>query len=241
MNNIENGQSAAEQIVTKPIKGWEDRYSITNDGRVYSYFSGRYLNKGFDKDGYALVTLSRDNYKRTYRVHRLVAETFIENPDNKPEVNHKDFNVKNNWFENLEWVTQKENDDWSKLYGHHGRYDIQKAYTFTNVFNGNSFTILGFKNVLKQFGGSKRNFIDRVQKYANTGAYIKYGRFKGLRIDIEDLKVHRLTANHGVGSSDPKYRGSDSDRDIVKSSLKNEAVVDAERVYDGTKLTTSCD
>ena len=214
MNNIENGQSAAKQIVSKPIKGWEDRYSITNDGKVYSYISGRYLNKGFDKDGYALVTLSRDNYKRTYRVHRLVAETFIDNPDNKEEVNHKDFNVKNNWFENLEWVTQKENDDWNKLHGHHGRYDIQKAYTFTNVFNGNSFTILGFKNVLKQFGGSKRNFIDRVQTYANTGSYIKCGRFKGLRIDVEDLKVQRLVQSD-VEPSGSKCKAPQEGEDIV--------------------------
>lgn len=203
MNN-RNGQSAAEQIITKPIKGWEDRYSITNDGRVYSYISNRYLHKGYDKDGYELVTLSRDNYRRTYRVHRLVAETFVDNPLNKQEVNHKDFNVKNNWFENLEWVTQEENDDWNKLHGHRGRYEIQKAYTFTNVFNGKSFTILGFKNALKQFGGSKRNFIDRVQKYANTGAYIKYGRFKGLRIDVEDLQVQRLTSNQGVEPSGSK-------------------------------------
>ena len=214
MKNIENGQSAAKQIISKPIRGWEDRYSITNDGKVYSYISGRYLHKGFDKDGYALVTLSRDNYRRTYRVHRLVAETFVDNPDNKEEVNHKDFNVKNNWFENLEWVTQKENDDWNKLHGHHGRYDIQKAYTFTNVFNGNSFTILGFKNVLKQFGGSKRNFIDRVQKYANTGSYIKSGRFKGLRIDVEDLKVQRLVRTD-VESSDSKCKAPQAGEDIV--------------------------
>jgi len=213
MNN-ENGQSAAKQIITKPIKGWEDRYSITNDGKVYSYISGRYLYKGYDKDGYELVTLSRNNYHRTYRIHRLVAETFIDNPDNKEEVNHIDFNKKNNWFENLEWVTQKENDDWNKLHGHRGRYDIQKAYTFTNVFNGNSFTILGFKNVLKQFGGSKRNFIDRVQKYANTGAYIKWGRFKGLRIDVEDLKVQRLV-NNDVPSSEGKCGTSQADEDIV--------------------------
>ena len=214
MKNIENGQSAAKQILSKPIKGWEDRYSITNDGKVYSYISGRYLDKGFDKDGYALVTLSRDGYKRTYRVHRLVAETFIDNPDNKSEINHKDFNRKNNWFENLEWVTQEENDQWSKLHGHAGRYDIQKAYTFTNVFNGKSFTILGFKEVLKQFGGSKRNFIDRVQKYANTGAYIKCGRFKGLRIDVEDLKVQRLVQQN-VESSDSKCKASLQDEDIV--------------------------
>ena len=203
MNN-ENGRSAAKQILIKPIRGWEDKYSITNDGRVYSYFSNKYLNPVLDKDGYATVNLSRDGISRKYKIHRLVAEAFVDNLNDKNEVNHKDFNRSNNWFENLEWVTQEENDDWNKLHGHRGRYDIQKAYTFTNVFNGNSFTILGFKNVLKQFGGSKRNFIDRVQKYANTGAYIKCGRFKGLRIDTEDLKVQRLTPNQGVGSSDPK-------------------------------------
>lgn len=213
MNN-ENGQSAAKQILVKPIKGWEDRYSITNDGRVYSYFSNKYLKPVFDKDGYATVNLSRDNVVRKYRIHRLVAETFVDNPNNKQEVNHKDFNRSNNWFENLEWVTQEENDDWNKLHGHKGRYNIQKAYTFTNVFNGNSFTILGFKNVLKQFGGSKRNFIDRVQKYANTGAYIKYGRFKGLRIDTEDLKVQRLVSND-VPSSEGKCGTSQVDEDIV--------------------------
>lgn len=213
MNN-ENGQSAAKQILTKPIKGWEDKYSITNDGRVYSYFSNKYLKPVFDKDCYATVNLSRDNVVRKYKIHRLVAETFVDNPNNKQEVNHKDFNRSNNWFENLEWVTQEENDDWSKLHGHNGRYDIQKAYTFTNVFNGNSFTILGFKNVLKQFGGSKRNFIDRVQKYANTGAYIKYGRFKGLRIDTEDLKVQRLVSND-VPSSEGKCGTSQVDEDIV--------------------------
>lgn len=210
----ENGQSAAKQIKEKPIKGWGGYYNITNDGRVYSIRSGRYLDKGSDKDGYKLVTLSANGIKRTYRIHRLVAETFVDNPDNKEEVNHKDFNVKNNWFENLEWVTQKENDDWNKLHGHHGRYDIQKAYTFTNVFNGKSFTILGFKNVLKQLGGSKRNFMTMIQKYANTGAYVKYGRFKGLRIDTEDLKVQRL-ADNGVASSEAKCETSHVDEDIV--------------------------
>lgn len=213
MNN-KNGQSAAKQIEERPIKGWEGYYTITNDGRVYSIRSGRYLDKGSDKDGYKLVTLSANGIKRTYRIHRLVAETFIENPSNKNEVNHKDFNKQNNWFENLEWVTQKENDDWNKLHDRRGRYDIQKAYTFTNVFNGKSFTILGFKNVLKQLGGSKRNFMHMIQKYANTGAYIKSGKFKGLRIDTEDLKVQRLV-NNDVASSEAKCETSHADEDIV--------------------------
>ena len=82
------------------------------------------------------------------------------------------------------------------------------------MFNGKSFTILGFKNVLKQFGGSKSNFISRVQKYANTGAYIKYGRFKGLRIDSEDLKVQRLV-HSDVESSDSKCKAPKTGEDIV--------------------------
>lgn len=76
-----------------------------------------------------------------------------------------------------------------------------------------------------------------IQKYANTGAYIKYGRFKGLRIDTEDLKVHRLTANHGVGSSDPKYRESLMDCDIVSSASKD-AAVNRTSTVDDVELTT---
>ena len=70
------------------------------------------------------------------------------------------------------------------------------------------------EDFLKQFGGSKRNFIDRVQKYANTGSYIKSGRFKGLRIDVEDLKVQRLV-QQDVESSDSKCKAPHDGEDIV--------------------------
>lgn len=106
---------------------------------------------------------------------------------------------------------------------------------FTNVFNGAQFIICGFRALRKQFRISGYTY-GLIQKYANTGAYIKEGLLKGLRVDKIDLKVHRLTANHGVGSSDPKFwRSFLKDRDIVSSALKDAAVIN------GTELTTLCE
>lgn len=100
----------------KPIKNYE-RYLIDPDnGNIYSNAKGKKMFplKTFEKpDGYLAVTLwddsIRGNKKRkTFLVHRLVAETFIPNPENKPTVNHKDGNKKNNCVTNLEWATSHE-------------------------------------------------------------------------------------------------------------------------------------
>lgn len=227
MNN-ENGQSAAKQILVKPIKGWEDLYTISSDGKVFSIRSGKYLKPRLSMDGYERVALCRGrSYRREYRVHRLVAEAFIDNPNNLPQVNHKDFDVRNNCLENLEWCTNKENahysmehnrkgfgTDQSERSSETGRFIEYKAYTFTNVYNNKSFTIIGIKNVLSQFGCSKKTFLANVVKYCNTGAYVKQGLFKGLRIDSEYLKVQRLV-NNDVPSSEGKCGTSLGDEDIV--------------------------
>lgn len=218
MNNIENGQSAAEQILVKPIKGWEDLYTISTDGKVYSLRTGKYLKPRLSMDGYERVALCRGKeYRREYRIHRLVAEAFLENPKNLPQINHKDFNKRNNCLENLEWCTNKNNVYYSiknKRYGFGNQYSSRdtktgmfvpcKAYVFTNVYNNKSFTIIGIKNVLDQFKCPKKTFMANVVKYCNTGAYVKQGLFKGLRIDSEYLQVQRLTPSQGVESSDSK-------------------------------------
>lgn len=93
----------------KPIKGYEGLYAITEDGQVWSYISNKFLNKRVQKrDGYELVNLYKDGKQKTFQVHRLVAEAFIPNPENKPTVDHKDRDKLNNSVENLQWATTKE-------------------------------------------------------------------------------------------------------------------------------------
>ena len=87
-------------------------YEVSNYGNVRRKLQNNYKNlKPFaDKDGYLKVCLC-ENQKRLYRfVHRLVAQTFIPNLENKPTVNHIDGNKKNNNLENLEWATYQENN-----------------------------------------------------------------------------------------------------------------------------------
>jgi len=81
---------------------------ITNKGRVISR-PGRELTLQLSKAGYFRVELWHDGFGRKRLIHRLVAAAFVPNPEGKPQVNHKDGDKLNNRAENLEWVTQSEN------------------------------------------------------------------------------------------------------------------------------------
>ena len=93
-----------------PIIGNEKCYEISNLGRVRSVVSGRILKPVENKKGYLFVHLKYGGSGKSY-IHRLVAEAFLKNdkPEERKEVNHIDFNPKNNVVSNLEWVSHKEN------------------------------------------------------------------------------------------------------------------------------------
>lgn len=106
----------------KDIKGYEGYYQASSLGRIRSLDridtsgkrrKGKVLKYKHDGGGYPSVILARGCKDHTIHVHRLIAETFIPNPDNKPTVNHIDENKENNAVSNLEWMTYKEN-------AHHG-------------------------------------------------------------------------------------------------------------------------
>lgn len=83
----------------------DNNYEASDSGQIREIATQRLISQWLDKDGYLLVTLSG----HLYRAHRLIASTFISNPNNYPVVNHKNFNKSDNRIENLEWVTYSEN------------------------------------------------------------------------------------------------------------------------------------
>ena len=88
----------------KDIDGYEGLYQVSNTGEVMNVRTGKILKAKRDKDGYFEVCLCK-NGKRYFRVHRLVADAFIPNSLNLPQVNHKDENPSNNNASNLEWCS----------------------------------------------------------------------------------------------------------------------------------------
>ena len=93
--------------VFKSIKGYEGLYSISNLGRVRSDRYNRIISSRLKKNGYLEASLNRNNIKIYYKIHRLVAEAFLPNPNNYSVVDHIDGNRSNNNINNLQWTTQK--------------------------------------------------------------------------------------------------------------------------------------
>ena len=107
-----------ENEIWKDIPEYEGLYQVSNLGRVKSLkrldkrnriVKEKILKHGIDTNGYHLVKLYKYDKPRTLKVHRLICQVFIQNPNNYTEVNHKDEDKSNNCVDNLEWCTRKYN------------------------------------------------------------------------------------------------------------------------------------
>ena len=118
--------------IWKDIQGYEGFYQISNLGNVKSlervvdkgngilqHRKERIMNKRESVDGYYIAKLNVNKKSKSIAIHILVARHFIDNPNNYPEVNHKDCNRKNNQVDNLEWCTHQQNVEHSKQLGHY--------------------------------------------------------------------------------------------------------------------------
>jgi len=94
---------------SKDVKGFEGLYAVTTLGRVWSYRRGIWLKPGIKGNGYLFVAPCVHGKEDAKKIHRLVAETFVPNPENKPQVNHINGIKTDCRACNLEWVTPREN------------------------------------------------------------------------------------------------------------------------------------
>ena len=93
----------------KDIKGYEGLYGITSCGRVWSYRRQKFLTPGVNDKGYLIVCLRKDGQNKMYKIHRLVAEAYLPNPENLSDVDHIDNDKTHNYVNNLQWLSHKDN------------------------------------------------------------------------------------------------------------------------------------
>lgn len=94
------------------VKNYEGLYAITRDGKVWSHKRQIFLHPATNRGGYLTVILYKNHKKKSYLVHRLVAEAYIDNPKNLPFINHINENKTDNCVENLEWITKCDNNNY---------------------------------------------------------------------------------------------------------------------------------
>lgn len=156
--------------IWKDIKNYEGLYQVSNLGNIRSFprrgTRGKILSPGFTKKGYLQVSLVKNGKGHPYRVHQLVGKNFIENPQKKEQINHKNGIKTDNRVENLEWCTNSENMEHSWNIGlrsknksyHYGKDNVLSVivdqYSLNNIFIKRWFCI---KDIEREYGFDNRN------------------------------------------------------------------------------------
>lgn len=187
----------------KKIAEYED-YKIHRDGRVKRLVSKysrkeRILKHSIASNGYVQISLCKDGKAKVFRLHRLLAETFISNPENKPQVNHKDGNKKNYSLSNLEWMTASENNLHSirvlkrkpprSMLGKLGKDHNLSKHFYIQYLNGD---IIKYESGLefKRITGFDHTSISWARKKKKSGyKFLKKGNLKNLIVHFEILEV----------------------------------------------------
>lgn len=167
--------------IWRDIKGYENIYQVSSLGRVKSLERVSYLGKiikekilknSFNHRKYLVVHLSKDGKSKVVTVHRLVAEAFIPNPENKLEVNHIDEDKTNNCLNNLEWVTSKENSNWgSRL----SRISKSKSKKIKVIYRDNTYEYWESQTIFsKNFGVSVQGINDVLNGKVKTCYGIRF-------------------------------------------------------------------
>lgn len=154
-----------------------ENYSINELGEVKNNKNNKiikpFINK---KNGYKTVDLWKDNKCKKYTIHRLLAEHFIDNPENKPTIDHKDGNRLNNSIENLRWATYSEQNSRFNTYG------VRSEKIIVTNINGTKKEFNRITDVAKEFNTT----ISNISLMLKKGTYGKRGRTRYFKFEYKN-------------------------------------------------------
>lgn len=160
----------------KDIKGYEGLYEISDKGEVRNYITRKLIVGDINNFGYYRVKLYKNKKQKTFFRHRLVAQAFIQNPDNLPEVNHIDGDKSHNYKENLEWSSRTHNEREAH------RLKIKQYKPFEVKFQNGEIKKYEFAiSLANELGVSKRAVQNWLQKR-------NYGFLKRGVLDLNYIK-----------------------------------------------------
>ena len=158
--------------IWKDIEGYEGLYQVSDLGRVKRVTTNRILKQAKHHGGYMRVDLCKNGKRKAHKIHRLVAQAFIPNPENKLQVNHIDENKTNNIISNLEWLTAKENNN-------HGTrieraiISNQKQVKAIDIANGEYNYYESIKDCGRKLGIDPSSITKQLKsKLRQTGGYV---------------------------------------------------------------------
>lgn len=176
-----------DEWVNVNIKEFSDKYMVNRNGEIYSIKSKRIIKPFHNTKGYLQIDLNNNGVSKTVSVHRIVALTFIENPLNLPQINHKNEIRDDNKVENLEWCDNKYNCN----YGNHGK-NISNALKGKPGHKIDFETKVKIRNTIKEYN-SKLSQEERKQKYGYKAS--------------DELRKHFSEIRKGKPMSDKNRQG----------------------------------
>ena len=191
------------------VPGYEGLYEVSNLGNVKTLRKGRLLTQCSDKNGYKGVCLTKDGKSRTIQVHRLVAMAFLPNPENLPEVNHKDESHDNNCVENLEWISKKGNRNYGTYRERMSKTQKEKGTHSKSISAYDKKTLVFVKSydsiteAEKELGLSKGSIGQALSGRTKTsGGYIwKYN----VKLTLQDLEPKKNNIDISEMSADTRF------------------------------------
>ena len=163
-----------EDIIWRPVVGYEGLYEVSNTGQVrslnryvkgkgksYRLQKGKMLSPIKNKDGYLQVNLCCNGKNKMFLVHRLSAQAFLPNPDNLPEINHKDEDKTNNIVDNLEWCDRSYNNN----------YGTRKDKVRESKLKSGYWTGLSKDEYIKKYYEENKESIKKYKKKYNHKYY----------------------------------------------------------------------